>query len=155
MYRSGSAEQGYGAAQPAPSRDGELPAPAQQQQSPPQPVLASYDERRQAPRYHYQVQAVLQCAPVAECGRPPAANARGLTYTVQTKDISAGGLAFLHHEPISSGKKIFIRLPKDVDREMQVVRSRPVAQRRYEIGAHFVEELDPTFVSSLLRQRCV
>ena len=70
------------------------------------PLPAISDDRRRYARFHYRVRAILECRPTF-----PAWESAGGPYAVFTKDISRGGLAFLHGDQLFPRQKIYVLLP--------------------------------------------
>jgi hypothetical protein len=65
----------------------------------------------------------------------PRADTRHVVYT---KDVSRGGIGFLHSEPLFPMEQFRLALPDGKSRTIEVVRCRRIQQRCFEIGAVFV-----------------
>ena len=62
-------------------------------------------------------------------------------YRVCTKDLSRGGLAFLHSEQLFPRERMSIVLPDGKAHDIEVVRCRRIEPRCFEIGAVFTASL--------------
>jgi len=96
--------------------------------------------RRRHERYRYRVRRI--CVTLFHDGEEA-------TLFVSARNLSAGGVAFLHTNPIDIGTHCQVRL---VDRHTQdqhvtgaIARCRYVKAEVYEIGVRFDETIDPRF----------
>lgn len=99
----------------------------------------NYDgaERRTIQRHRYHSSSMI--VPLDEQFRP-----KGEVVAVGTLDISAGGMAFVHNEPMHD--KLFavqLAVPdgRKIQVVMKVVRSRPISEGYHEIGGQFVTKM--------------
>ncbi len=96
--------------------------------------------RRRHERYRYRVRGI--CVTLFDSDEEA-------TLFVSARNLSAGGVAFLHTNPLHVGTRCQVRL---VDRHAQdqhvtgiISRSRYVRAEVYEIGVQFDETIDPRF----------
>ena len=71
----------------------------------------------------------------------PALPRRDLWYRVFTKDVSRGGISFLHGEQLFPGEQMTVVLSDGRSRPVEVVRCRRIEDRCFEIGAKFIAGL--------------
>ena len=62
-------------------------------------------------------------------------------HAVYTKDVSRGGIAFLHSDPLYPMEQMNLALPDGKSLIVEVVRCRRIQSRCFEIGAVFASEL--------------
>lgn len=102
-----------------------------------QPLSTVADDRRRFPRFHYRVRGLYEPAATF-----PALARPEKVFVVYTKDISRGGIAFLHSEELFPKEHGRLRLPRKFDREFEVVRCLRFAERCYLVGARFPEPME-------------
>ncbi len=93
------------------------------------------DDQRRFPRYHYHMRAVLhyrQTLPAV-----PRGNER---YIVLTKDISRGGLSFLHEQKLFPRERMVIEIASERKIDIEIARCIKHNDRCFEIGATFLEQ---------------
>lgn len=110
------------------------------------PLPIRSEDRRRYPRFHYRVRAILQCRQTF----PALVSPREL-HAVYTKDISRGGVSFLHSDQLFPRQKIRIYLPRGTKQDLEVVHCRQLEQRCFLIGAENAVDAEPDAVSALVR----
>lgn len=110
-----------------------------------QPLPTIADDRRRFPRFHYRVRGLYEpAATFPDLARPEKA------YVVYTKDISRGGIAFLHSLELFPKEHGRLRLPGKFDREFEVVRCLRFSERCYLVGASFPEPMEAEVLATLV-----
>ena len=93
-----------------------------------------YTDRRRHPRYHFRVCAALEYRQtLPSLPRPPG------WHKIFTIDLSRGGLAFLHSEPLFPRERMQVLLPGKGAKIIEVVWCSRVQDRCFQIGARCVE----------------
>ena len=93
------------------------------------------NDQRRFPRYHYHVRAVLHCRQTL-----PAVPRGEERYIVLTKDISRGGLCFLHEKQLFPRERMTVDLSGERHMDIEVARCVKHNDRCFEIGAIFLEQ---------------
>lgn len=101
-------------------------------------VPAILPDRRRFPRVYLRTQALLVYRQTF-----PALPRPAIAYTVYTKDISRGGIGFLHGEQLFPSEQMILILPDGKARLIQVVRCRRIGPNCFEIGAQFAGNPSP------------
>jgi hypothetical protein len=97
------------------------------------PMPTTFQEKRRFPRSYLRTSAALQhrqsllALPRAETW-----------YKVYAKDVSRGGVGFLHGEQLFPLEQMNLVLPDGRSRPIEVVRCRRIQERCFEIGAVFI-----------------
>ena len=94
---------------------------------------ASLEENRRFPRSY-----LLGVAALAYRQSLPTLPRAETWHAVYTKDVSRGGIGFLHSEPLYPMEQMNLALPDGKSLIIEVVRCRRVQRRCFEIGAVFV-----------------
>ena len=96
----------------------------------------AYSERRRHPRFN-----CGGCAALKYRQTFPALSRPDGWYKVFTKDLSRGGLSFLHSDPLFPRERVQIVLPRQGARIIEVVSCIRVQDRCFRVGARFVEQV--------------
>jgi len=102
------------------------------------PMMTTHDDRRLTHRYYFRVWAVAEID--------------GEQFAAPTKDISCGGISFLHHEQIAPLEPIKVSLPCGICASAQVTRSMQIEDDCYDIGARWVNEEDRLVITQYIAE---
>jgi hypothetical protein len=95
---------------------------------------AKHDEQRRHPRYHYRV-----CAALEHRQTFPSLPRPQQWHLVFTKDLSRGGLGFLHSEQLFPCERLRVMLPWKGIKLMEIVTCIRIHERCFQTGARFLE----------------
>lgn len=113
-----------------------LPDDLRAQTNAAQHVFDPADERRRFPRQRTRFDAALRYYNTF-----PALNRKEGMYRVMIRDLSRGGVGFLHGEEMFPGENARLVFPNGTERYLQVKRCRRMGPKCYVIGAEFDEPL--------------
>jgi hypothetical protein len=102
------------------------------------PMMTIHDDRRLTPRFYYRGWAVAEID--------------GEQFAVPTKDISCGGISFLHHEQFAPLEQIEVSLPCGICASAQVTRSMQIEDDCYDVGARWVNEEDRQAITQYIAE---
>lgn len=98
------------------------------------PIQTSWDEARRYPRFYYRacIQAVIY---------PPRGGEESdrVACSILTRDISRGGINILHREQLFPGQRLDVTLHDGVERRLEVLWCRRLAERCYTAGCRFLK----------------
>lgn len=114
--------------------DVRLPADWSEAPSQTGPLPGRYSDRRRYPRYHFRCCAALRYRQTL-----PTLPRAESWYKVFSSDISRGGVSFLHSEPLFPRERMFLVLPQERVRTIEVVSCIRLQERCFRVGARFVE----------------
>jgi hypothetical protein len=110
-----------------------------------EPLPTIVDDRRRFPRFHYRVRGLFEPWPTfPDHVRPKQ------VFVVYTKDISRGGIAFLHAEELFPKEHGQLRLPPRFEQAFEVVRCMRLGDHGYLVGGRFPEPLPFEVLSALV-----
>lgn len=93
-------------------------------------------ERRRFPRHRFRTPAAMKIVQgLPNLHRPDA------WYKVYAKDVSRGGLSFLHSEQMFPGERVQLAMANGHQYIAEIRRSRRIGKKCYVIGVRFVEAL--------------
>jgi hypothetical protein len=95
----------------------------------------AYSEKRRHPRFNFG-----GCAALKYRQTFPALSRPLDWHKVFTKDLSRGGLSFLHSEPLFPRERVQIVLPLQEAKTIEVVSCVRVQERCFRVGGRFVEQ---------------
>ncbi len=101
------------------------------------PIRCEFNDRRAYRRVHWRGEAMLELGDEQ--------------YRVYTKDVSRGGLSFLHHKQLFPLDRVTLWISADVPAELEVVCCTRIGQRCYVCGARTVDEIDRDALLSIVR----
>ena len=98
------------------------------------PLPTRYSDRRRHPRFHYRL-----CAALEHRQTLPSLPRPRQWHQIFTKDLSRGGLSFLHSEQLFPRERMRLVLPRRGMSQIEIVCCNRVQEDCYQVGARFVE----------------
>jgi hypothetical protein len=96
-------------------------------------VPTSWDEGRRFPRFYYRAYLQATIHPLRRTGGEPE------RCTILTRDLSRGGMSFLHVGQLFPGQRLDVVLNDGVERSLEVLWCRRLRERCYLGGSRFVK----------------
>lgn len=93
-----------------------------------------YDDERRYVRYHFNTKAIIEFSQTL-----PAISRKHTVARIVTRNVSRGGLAFLHSEQLFPGELVTLWLPKG-KHNYRIIRCMAHGEQCFEMGAEVIGE---------------